>query len=143
MTLDLEIGPEAPPVLPLELQIASDRHRRLVDWPLALPLDGTVVPLQAPTIEAVGHAHAPMGPYALPVEVVDDGAVDHVVVWVNGEKVAWSPGGSSSARLVPTFDLEEGNNQIVIQTEDDRGIHAHKALTVRGEPEPEAVDADL
>jgi carboxyl-terminal processing protease len=144
MTLQLELGPEAPQALPLALLVDADRFGRLIEWPLSLPTTGATVPLQAPTIEARPAARsAPVGAFTLPIVVSDDRRVDHVVVWVNGEKVAWGSGGAARIELSPTFPLASGDNRIVVQTEDDQRIQAFRTVTVRGEAEPEAVDAGM
>lgn len=144
VSLAMEVGPGAPAVLPLELLIEADGIGQLVDWPLALPLDGGAVPLEAPVIEATGlRPAAPAGPYVLPLVVTDDRAIDHVLVSVNGEKVAWSPGGLGRVALDAAFDLVEGENRIVVETEDDQRLTAFRAFSVRGHGALDAVDAGM
>ncbi|MEQ1501021.1 MAG: S41 family peptidase [Myxococcota bacterium] len=145
VTLALEVEPGAPSVLPLELVLSADRYGALADWPIALPVDGVAVQLQAPTIEARPPRSAPVGAFTLPITVLDDRAVDHVVVTVNGEKVAWAPGGAAKVDLAPTFDLVAGENRIVVSTRDDQRIVADRALTVRGDASApvDSVDAGL
>ena len=100
-------------MLPLELVIETERYGTLVDWPLALPLDGSVVLLQAPQIEARPPMRsAPVGPLTLPVTVTDDRQVHHVTMIVNGEKVAWVLGDAPRVQLAPVIALVPGDNRI-------------------------------
>lgn len=140
--LTLEVGPQAPVILPLELLVRAERYGELVDWPLPLPRDGSPVVLQAPRIEARTPVRAaPAGPFTMAVTVSDDRAVDHVVITVNGAKVAWAPGGASRIALVPTFELLQGANRITVATRDDQGLEAVSTVMLRGEAPTEAVDA--
>ncbi|MEZ4239108.1 MAG: S41 family peptidase [Myxococcota bacterium] len=144
VTMLLEVGPTAPAVLPLSLEVDADRFGPLAGWPLALPVDGQEVVLQPPAIQAEAPSRsAPAGLYTLPVVVTDDRRVDHVVVWVNGEKAAWVPGGSEQVQLAPSFAIVAGDNRIVVQTEDDQHLVAVRVVSVRGEAEPETVDAGM
>jgi hypothetical protein len=142
LDLTLEVEPGAPAVLPLQLQVRAERHGDLLDWPLALPRDGSPVLLQAPQIEVGTTARsAPAGPFAVPLTVTDDRTIDHVVVTVNGAKVAWAPGAGTRVALTPSVELLAGANRITIETEDDQGLEARRTVTVRGEAHPEWVDA--
>jgi hypothetical protein len=139
--LAMEVGPKAPDVLPLEVMVEDSRFGALADWPLPLPEDGSLVVLQPPTIavrprkalrETVPSAE-PAGPLTLPLLVRDDRAIDHVLVWVNGEKVAWAPGSGSLQDLLPTITLLPGDNRIVVTVKDDQGITARRSFSIRGE----------
>lgn len=142
VALSMEVGPDAPAELPLELVVQADGHGELVDWPLALPRDGSPVLLQAPQIDSRPPVRkAPPGPFTLPVSVVDDRAVAHVVVVVNGDKVRWAPGAGARVDLAPTFELLPGTNRITVEARDDQGLVAVRTVTVRGEGPPAAVDA--
>lgn len=142
LELTLEVGPEAPAVLPLELVIEAEGYGPLVEWPLSLPVDGALVLLQAPQIEARPPVRsAPTGPFTLPITVTDDRLVQHVVVSVNGEKVAWSPGEAPRVQLSPVIELAPGDNRIVVQADDDQGIRTSRTVSVRGDASSASVDA--
>ncbi len=142
LDLALEVGPDAPPVLPLEVVVEAERYRGLVQWPLALPTDGSTVTLQAPLIETPRLVTtAAAGPYPLPIVITDDGRVDHAVVFANGAKVAWEPGFGPRLQLTPTVDLRIGANRIVVTTTDDQGLTERRSITIRGEEPAVAVEA--
>jgi C-terminal peptidase prc len=141
--LTLELGPSLTGPLPLDLVIDTERFGTLAWWPLPLPTDGTEISLQAPQIEARPPMRsAPVGTTLLPVYVTDDRGVSYVVVTVNGEKVAWAPGGSSRIQLTPTFELLPGENIIVVQSEDDQGLRSVKSVTIRGDASIDAASAE-
>jgi C-terminal peptidase prc len=140
VSLAIEVGPKAPPMLPLELLLEDERFGTLADWPMELPADGSFVVLQPPTVEirtASGRESlapsAPAGPWTLPLLVRDDRSIDHVLVWVNGEKVLWAPGTGSVAELRPSITLLPGDNRIVVAARDDQGIRWRRSFGIRGE----------
>ncbi|MBT3220576.1 MAG: PDZ domain-containing protein, partial [Proteobacteria bacterium] len=62
------VGPEAPDVVPLNLVVDTDDFNELAEWPLNLPLDGSEVVVEAPSIAASNHVlSAPVGGFVLPV----------------------------------------------------------------------------
>jgi hypothetical protein len=145
--LSMEVGPVAPAVLPLELTLDSERYGTLADWPIALPLDGSTVELTAPVVEVrPPEPTAPVGSYQLPIGVLDDRRVDHVVVTVNGRKIAWAPGGASRVDLAPTFSLAAGENRVLVRAVDDQHLSTAHWVSIYGVPparEPaDAVDAE-
>jgi carboxyl-terminal processing protease len=139
--LGLDVGDAAPDVIPLQVHVDSGAYRRMVSWPLGLPKNGELVRLSAPSIAlfAVPLA-APVGPFSLPIVVSDDTAVDHVVVFANGEKVGWAKGGNRQVNVNVNVTLREGVNRILVVTEDKGGIATRRQVVVRGE-DPAAVDA--
>ncbi len=142
LVLGMEVAPSAPALLPLELVVEADRYRTLAEWPLSLPTTGEGVTLQAPAIEVKRSGlSAPPGPLQVPITVTDDRRVDHVVVWANGEKIAWAPGSGPKVSLTPTIDVHTGENRIVVLTEDDQGVSSRRTVSVRGEAPAAAVDA--
>lgn len=149
LDLTLAIGPSAPAALPLELEIRAGRYGTLLDWPLSLPAGGAEVKLQGPRIEPRHEiVSAPVGRFALPLVARDDRRLDHVVVFANGEKVAWTPGMGSQAEVRAVFELKPGANRVLVVAEDDQGLRARRWFQVRGvtpgspEPhEPASVDA--
>ncbi len=139
--LGLKVGDEAPDIIPLRLHVESDRFRRLVSWPLHLPKNGTLAELEAPSVTLKNAPlSAPVGPFSLDVGVADDTAVDHAVVYANGEKVAWAAGRGTAAEFKVNLDLQSGVNRIVVLVEDKSGIVTKRLYVVRGE-DPAAVDA--
>jgi carboxyl-terminal processing protease len=147
--LGLEVGAKAPEQLPLELLVEDERFGALADWPMDLPADGSLVVLQSPTVEIRSAARqealapsAPAGPWTLPLLVRDDRSIDHVLVWVNGEKVLWEPGAGTLAELRPSITLLPGDNRIVVAALDDQGIRWRRSFGIRGEiVQSAAVDA--
>lgn len=140
--LVMELGPTAPPRLPLDLVVTSERHDELAEWPLGLPTDGTTVVLQAPEVTTRRPVvSAPVGPLQLPLVVHDDGRLDHVVVKANGRKVAWAAGGSGRVELTAEVNLYAGTNWVVVYAEDDLGIVTRRPLAIYGEPAA-SVDAE-
>ena len=134
LVLAMEVAPSAPLVLPMDLVVESDVYRTLAQWPLALPTTGDSVLLQAPKIEVrTGSAEARVAEdIQLPIVVTDDRAVNHVVVWVNGEKIAWMAGGGARVFLRPTIRLLPGDNRMVVETRDDQGIAAREVVNLLG-----------
>jgi carboxyl-terminal processing protease len=138
--LAMEVGPKAPDLLPLELLVEDGRFGALADWSLPLPADGSLVVLQPPTIEIrtrqtsreVLPTSEQAGPLELPLLIRDDRAIDHVLVWVNGEKVAWAPGEGSLQDLKPTITLLPGDNRIVVTARDDQGLTGRRSFSIRG-----------
>ena len=139
----LSLGADAPPVLPLEFELAAERFGELARWNLPLPRDGTPVVLEAPTVQVRQPVLvAPTGRFTLPVMVADDRGVDHAVVWVNGQKTAWIAGGSTQVAFDTQVVLAAGSNLITITATDDQGLPARRTFSVRGEDSPDpAVDA--
>jgi hypothetical protein len=139
--LALKVGDAAPEVIPLQVHVDTAAYRRMVSWPLGLPKSGELVRLSAPRVSLPSvPLSAPVGPFSLPVRVSDDDAVDHVVVFANGEKVGWSKGGQRSVNLDVNASLRQGVNRILIVTKNKDGISAKRQVVVRGEV-PAAVDA--
>ncbi|MCB9687673.1 MAG: PDZ domain-containing protein [Alphaproteobacteria bacterium] len=140
--LDLEVGPGAPEKLPLSVRVEDDDHGELLDWPVALPLDGSTVVLQAPTLE-IGPVPTRMAPGRLPISLtaLDDRTVDDVVVTVNGRKIAWNDGGANRVELLPAIDVRTGENRVVTTVHDDQGLITRRTVVVFGDG-PETVSAE-
>jgi hypothetical protein len=133
--LAMALGKEAPKVLPLRINVESDRFD-LAHWPLELPTDGTAIALREPTIQARRPipTSASVGSLPLRLHVSDERAVQNVVVMANGRKVAWAGGGKTSLELEAQVDLFRGSNRIVVMAEDDQGVQSSALYVVRGEP---------
>jgi len=139
--LALAIGPDAPAVLPLRLKLECEHYGDLVSWPLALPVDGSSVTLQAPALSTPGRAlAAPVGRYDLKVDVSDDRAIAHVVAWSDGQKVGWWGDHAAIQHLIVPIDLHVGENTVVLRAQDDQGLSADLRVVIRGEAEA-TVDA--
>lgn len=143
LDLELRVGDDAPDVLPLELTVESEAYRRdLARWPLALPIDGSALALQAPRYTAQGvPLSAPVGPWTIPISVTDESRLDHVVVYNNGRKVAWAAGGRPAVELTATIELLPGENRVDVVATDEHGVRLRDSIHVRGEPLGAAVDA--
>lgn len=136
LDLTMRLGASAPSVLPLELEVDAEKYPRWVDWPLALPISGVEVALRAPQIRSRSSSPltAPVGRFGLPLVVTDETRLDHVVVFANGEKVAWAPGGGPHVELRPEVEVKQGANPILVVAEDEHGVRARRWFVVRGEP---------
>ena len=127
--------------IPLRLVVEGDVYRgALARWPVSLPVDGRTVALQAPEIMMnVPTSHA-VGPYVLPISVMDDGPIQHVTVAVNGTKTSWLPGGNTNVSEPVTVHLVQGPNRIRVKTQEAQGIRQAKTVWIWGE-EPVSADA--
>lgn len=134
-------GPNAPSALPLQLVIETPTYGTLATWPLELPMDGSPVALEPPRIRATVHPLASTGRLALPLVVTDDGALQHVVVYRNGQKVAWAAGADQKVELTAKVELEPGQNRFLVVTRDEHGIEEREQFVVRGIPSDATVDA--
>ncbi|MBN2799324.1 MAG: PDZ domain-containing protein [Deltaproteobacteria bacterium] len=138
VSLSLRVGPEAPAVLPLTLQASGDRYGRLLSWPLPLPREGGELSLRAPEIRPV---HLPVevevGEVDLHFTVRDEGALDHVVVYANGEKIAWA--GAGAQEIVAHVPLKVGVNRLAVMAEDDQGVRGQESYRVLATGEGEGV----
>lgn len=142
VALDLEVGPGAPAQVPLSVRVEDDLHGQLVDWPVTLPLDGSPVTLQAPTVE-IGPLPTKMapGPLRVPLVALDDRQVGDVVVTSNGRKVAWNAGGANRIELLPEVEVRTGENRIVTTVHDDQGLVSRRTVVVFGDG-PETVQVE-
>ena len=119
----------------------GERFGRLERWPLKLPVDGTSVHYEAPTVTLPSApSSAPTGPLRLPISVRDDGTIDHVRIYVDGRKTAWYAGNDRRLDLDPVITLRAGTRRILVVAEDDQGLVTWQRVYVRGE-EPSLVDA--
>ena len=138
--LILKVGENPPAEIPLKVRVYDERNGRLANWPLLLPIDGSLVSKSAPHItQSNMPVSAPMGALQIPIIVHDDRAVDYIVVYAHGRKVAWSPGGKGKATLLVESELWEGANSLYVWTEDSDGLAAEARIPIRGEA-PAAAD---
>jgi C-terminal peptidase prc len=140
--LDLKVGEDAPPVLPLEVVLETSTLGELLHWPLSLPRDGSEVVLESPTIQVKKPIlSAASGIFQLPVLVADDHGLDHVVVWVNGDKSQWIDGGGTEVGFDARVRIAPGGNHVTVVATDDQGLQSRRTFVIRGEGPDPAVDA--
>jgi len=140
--LAVRVGPEAPDVLPLHLNVRGERFGRVASLPLELPLSGAMVSIEAPVVTIGEHAlSAAVGEYHVPITATDETRIKHVVVYVNGKKISWEAGTDGPLSIDAAVTLEAGPNRIVAIAEDEQGVRTRRSFTVRGET-PASVDAE-
>ncbi len=133
-TLAMKVGPNAPDRLPLNLNIEGERFNRIASWPIELPVDGSPVSIRAPELSTARTVlSAPVGPFTLPLLVTDESKVDHLVVYANGDKVAWAGAGTGQVMLDAAIELQPGSNSIVAVAEDEHGLRTREYYAIRGE----------
>lgn len=133
--LEVTLGEQAPGPLPLRLEVESPSHGRMARWPVSLPLSGDPVRIEPPSIEAIAHPPSqPAMAASFPVLVRDDGTIDHVVVYHNGAKAAWSAGAEQQVALAAKLELDSGTNRITVVAEDQQGLRTVEHFIVRGLP---------
>ncbi len=138
--LAVRLGEALPEQIPMHLIIESPAYGVLAEWPVDLSRSGDPTRLEAPRIEASLPLSAPVGPFQVHAEALDDGTIAHAVVYVDGHKVAWAAGGSDHVRFVAEIELGYGVNRVQIVSKDDQGLSGARTVYVRGEA-PVAVDA--
>lgn len=110
--------------VPLELRVGADRFPSLLTMPITVPLDGEDASLAAPFVDAETPTRSELERLVVPLLATDDGRVESMVVWWNGEKLAWLPGGDSSVKAEVELVLEPGQNTLTVIAEDDGGLKA-------------------
>jgi hypothetical protein len=68
-----------------------------------------------------------------PITVTDDGLIDHVVVFLDGEKVFWRDGKRGRMELRVDVPITSGLNALRVLAVDDQGIPSDQVFYVRGE----------
>ncbi len=119
--------------LPLRVHVESTRYGELLAWSLSLPRSG-VVELEAPEVKVVAPARHEEGSLVLDIEARDDQGIDHIVVWADGDKVAYHRGGARKETLRVPVDIGPGRNRVVIEVIDDQGLREREVVYVRGLP---------
>lgn len=130
LVVPVEVQAGAGRLLPMELTLSAGELARIARWSADLPSQGARVVLQAPRMEVRTPSTATAGEVVLPISVRDDRQLDHVVVWVNGAKAAWSGGGGNRVSLRPRIWLEPGVNEIFIEAVDGQGLRARRRITM-------------
>lgn len=118
--------------LPLHVIVESLRFGEVVDHPFSLPRDGRTVFLEAPVIALDAPANMPFGELELDVAVRDDVAVDHVIVWDGGDKVAYKSGDGRKVDLMVPLEVLPGRNRFLVEAIDSDGLRSRQVVYVRG-----------
>ncbi|MCO4745309.1 MAG: PDZ domain-containing protein [Proteobacteria bacterium] len=140
--LRIELGAEAPPdALPLLLIAENQNYGELLEHELLLPLNGEGLRLQEPVVAPRNPPlSAPVGELTLAWDASDDERIAHVVVYVNGDKSAWVPGGDPLVPFRTPIDVLPGVNRVVAIATDSSGLKHRRQVVIRGEQptEPDA-----
>jgi C-terminal peptidase prc len=129
------------PAVPLVVHVKADTFGEIAEWPVSLMRSGAPQRLVAPEVEAPGiPTSAPVGPLELNLSVTDDRSVENLVLWVDGEKIAYTSGdGPAQSHRFPVT-VNRGTNRSVYAT-DDQGLQTKETWYVRG-TEPVTSDAE-
>jgi hypothetical protein len=145
-TVDLPVqrAQEATGPLALDLVVDSDQfsgpfaHR----FALRLPLDGTPVRVEAPTLSSTVPSSLPPGEHPIELSASDDAGLASLTVWCDGEKIAWQPGGARRVDSnVPLRIGEVGPHLLTIDLLDVDGIERVLRYPIRGADEDGAAAA--
>jgi C-terminal peptidase prc len=133
-------GVQGPESFPLQLTVEADRFGVLFTPEVTLDVDGRVTTREAPVVMLGRHPlTAAAGRLSIPVEVVDDGRLEDIVLFHNGEKLLWHDGGAARQRLQLVIQLAPGVNTLVVAATDDTGTRTQLTWRVLGEgPAPQA-----
>jgi carboxyl-terminal processing protease len=135
--LELEIklqNPEQVETLVLELRVDAEFHGRVLRAPITLSLDGESTHLELPRLHSDLPPVLPVGTYALVVEAQDDGMIESVRIWLDGEKIGWQPGEGSTLRVEMPLQIDPGYHRVHMQVIDADGGRRTRLYRVRGEP---------
>lgn len=139
--LDLSKAAEGP--LPLHVFVETERYGTLVDWSFYLPRDGSAVVLEPPQIRVNNPAlSAPPGTRSLQLHVSDDRELDHLVVWVGDDKLAYFPGNGRSLDVNVPVPVAIGRNRYTVEAIDNQGIRDVEAIYIRGQGDEAPVADD-
>ena len=138
--LEVRLLDDAPPEgVPVELRVGADRFPSLLTMPMTVPLDGEDTSKAAPFVDAQVPIRTDQERLVVPLMATDDGRVESMVVWWNGEKLAWLPGGEPSVKAEVELRLEPGQNTLTVIAEDDGGLKASAHRMVWGAEPPEGL----
>jgi hypothetical protein len=136
--LAVQRAPDATGPIELDLVVDSDQfsssfaHR----FALRLPLDGTSVRVEGPTLSSRVPSSLPTGEHPLALSASDDGGLASLTVWCDGEKIAWHPGGGRRVESqVPLRIGEVGPHLLTIDLVDVDGIERVLRYPIRGADE--------
>jgi carboxyl-terminal processing protease len=142
--LGVRLAADAAGPIALDLVVESDQfssafaHR----FALKLPLDGTPVRVEGPTLASTVPSSLPTGEHPIELRAADDGGVASLTVWCDGEKIAWHPGGAQRVESrVPLRIGEAGPHLLTIDLLDVDGIERVLRYPIRGADEDGAAAA--
>jgi len=129
--------------IPLEVRVGADRFPLLTQFPVTVPLDGELVTLVRPTVHVDTPVRTDASSLSIPVQVKDDGLVESMTLWWNGEKHAWMPG-AGTGQLEGSVDVpvQAGPNTLTIITADDDALETRVTHKIWGVAEPETTSAE-
>ena len=132
----LEGAPES--AIPIELRVGADRFASLVRMPIEVQRDGTDTVRAAPIIDVDSPVRVDAPSLTLPVTAEDDGAVESLTIWWNGEKHAWLEGQGSSIETTVDIELNPGSNTLTVVAVDDGELQAQVTRKIWADiPEPD------
>lgn len=131
--LGLDLSRMEGDIAPLRVHVESSRYGELVAWDFELPRGGAVE-LEAPTVDVKAPPRQSEGPLDLKIDARDDGAVDHIVVWSGGDKIAYVRGDGKRQSATVPVEVTPGKNRYVVEVIDDDGLREVDVVYVRGLP---------
>jgi C-terminal peptidase prc len=133
--LALKLGAGASGPIPLDLVVDSDQfpnafaHR----FSMVLPLDGTAVRVEGPTLTSRIPSSLPTGAHPIDLRAADDRGLASLTVWCDGDKIAWRPGsGRHLDSVVPLTIAASGPHLLTIDLVDVDGIERVLRYPIRG-----------
>jgi hypothetical protein len=134
----LELGiklqePMPSDLLELELRVDAEFHGRILRAPISLALGGNSTHLELPRVHSDLPPVLPVGNYDLVVEAEDDGLIESVRIWIDGEKIGWQPGEGNTLRVEMPLQIDPGYHRVHLQVIDADGGRQTRLYRVRGE----------
>jgi C-terminal peptidase prc len=131
VSLGLDLSRLEGDVIPLRVHVESARYGALASWDFELER-GMTVELEAPEVSVTAPTHREEGVLDLTLDVRDDRGIDHIVVWADGDKVAYVRGEGARQKATIPVELTPGRNRYVIEVIDDQGLRETEVVYVRG-----------
>ena len=122
--------------LPLHVIVETPRFGELADHAFQLPRDGRLVHVEPPELVVEAPSSMPWGELEMELRATDEAAVDHVVVWSAGDKVAYLSGTGRRVDMTVPLEVLPGRNRVVVEAIDDMGLRTRQVVYVRGTGEP-------
>ncbi len=127
-------GAAPPPLdapLPIDLQLAAERYGVILEATVPARFDGSTVELDPPWVAGDAPLSAPPGRLALRIVAQDDHAIDHVIAWWAGDKIAWRSGDGPALELALDPELLYGTQTLVVDATDDDGVTTRRRWSIR------------
>jgi hypothetical protein len=132
---------QLPAKLPMTLVVETENFGKIAEWKLAIPSNGDSLRAMAPRItDATPAMRLPTGKHIITFAVSDDRTLNHAIIYVNGQKIAWHDSQDKGLGIQVVADIKAGQNVIVAIAEDDQGLRTRYQRIIKGD-EPAAVDA--